>query len=276
MNFIKTIGHKTHLRLKLLVFFSLVIVLVAAAMPPISQPHAYHLFADQRLMFGIPNFMNVVSNLAILLSGFAGLLFLWRSYRLPDQRQKQLTFMTSAEYWPYLVLFASVVMTAPCSAYYHWEPDNASLLWDRLPIAVGVTALLAAVLSERIHPKFGLWALPILVIIGTGSVIYWYWGEQNGIGNLNFYIVIQFYSLLLVVVLSLLLPSRYTRGSDIYKVIGFYAVAKLAEMMDQQIFDLGQVISGHTAKHLLAAWAIWLIVKMLRKRTAFVHKEAND
>lgn len=267
---IDTIDYKARLRLRLLVFFSLVIVLMAAAMPPISQPHAYHQFADQRFMLGIPNFMNVVSNFAILLSGCAGLLFLWRSYRLSDQRKKQLTFITSAEYWPYLVLFTSVVMTVPGSAYYHWQPDNVSLLWDRLPIAVGVTALLAAVLSERIHPKLGLQALPILVLMGVGSVIYWFWGEQQGIGNLNYYIVIQFYSLLLVVLLSLLFPSRYTRGRDIYKVIGLYAVAKLAEILDQQIFDLGQIISGHTAKHLLAALAIWWIVRMLKKRSFVV------
>lgn len=268
-----TTDQKKRLRLTALLLFSVAVLLLAAAMPPISQPQAYHQFADQRTLFGIPNFMNVASNLAILLSGLAGLVFLWHSFRVSYQRQTQQKFVTSAEYWPYLVLFASVILTAPGSAYYHWAPDNNSLLWDRLPIAVGVTALLAAVLSERIHPKLGVRALPILVLMGAGSVIYWYMGEQRGNGNLNFYIVIQFYSLLLVVLLSLLLPSRYTRGHDIYKVIGLYALAKLAETLDQQIFDLGQVISGHTAKHLLAAWAIWWIVKMLQKRSFVDHKE---
>ena len=270
-----TTDQKKRLRLTALLLFSVAVMLLAAAMPPISQSHAYHQFADQRAMFGIPNFMNVVSNLAILLSGLAGLMFLRHSYRLSDQRQNQQTFMSSAEYWPYLVLFMSVVMTAPGSAYYHWEPDNISLFWDRLPIAIGVTALLAAALSERIHPKLGARALPILVLMGAGSVIYWYMGEQRGIGNLNYYIVIQFYSLLLVVLLSLLLPSRYTHGYDIYKVIGLYALAKLAETLDQQIFDLGQVISGHTVKHLLAAWAIWWIVKMLQKRSLVVCEEVS-
>ncbi|GJL74196.1 alkaline phytoceramidase [Nitrosomonas sp.] len=266
--FTKTLRVKT--RLWILAIFSIAIVLAAVAMPPVPQPHTYHLFADQRMMLGIPNFMNVVSNLAILLSGLAGLSLLWRSYNMSNQRGNRPVFITAAEYWPYLVLFTSVVMTAPGSAYYHWGPDNAGLFWDRLPIAIGVTALLATVLSERIHPKLGFWSLPVLVLIGAGSVLYWYWGEQQGAGNLNFYIVIQFYSLLLVVLLSLILPSRYTHGNDIYKIIGLYAIAKLVEILDHQIFDFGHVISGHTVKHLLAAWAVWWIVRMLQRRDYIV------
>ncbi|MDR4514421.1 alkaline phytoceramidase [Nitrosomonas sp.] len=259
-------SHATRKWLILLLVFSIAVVLLAVTMPPTSQPHTYHQFADQRTLLGIPNFMNVVSNLAILLSGLLGLSYLWRSYRRPDGTEQR-HFLTTAEYWPYVVLFASVVLVAPGSAYYHWESNNASLLWDRLPIAVGVSALLAAVLSDRINPRLGLWALPALIFMGAGSVIYWYWSEQQGAGNLNYYIVIQFYSLLLAVLLSLLLPSRYTRGSDINKAIGLYAVAKFAETFDQQIFDLGQIISGHTLKHLFAALSIWWIVRMLKKRT---------
>ncbi|SER18391.1 hypothetical protein SAMN05421690_101143 [Nitrosomonas sp. Nm51] len=260
-----TVDQATRRRLILLLVFSVAVVLLAVTMPPTSQPHAYHAFADQRTLFGIPNFMNVVSNLAILFSGIAGLSLLWRTYRIQNRTELR-RFRSTAEYWPYLILFTSVVLVAPGSAYYHWEPDNAGLVWDRLPIAVGVSALLAGVLSDRVCPALGLWALPVLVFMGAGSVIYWYLGELRGIGNLNLYIVIQFYSLLLVVLLSLLLPSRYTHGEDICKAIGLYAAAKFAETFDQQIFALGQIISGHTVKHLVAALSIWWIVRMLRRR----------
>lgn len=50
------------------------------------------------------------------------------------------------------------------------------------------------------------------------------------------------------------------------KVIALYAVAKVAETFDQEIYDLKQIVSGHTIKHLLAAVAIYLIVRMLQKR----------
>ena len=40
---------------------------------PIPQDQSYHQFADQRTMFGIPNFWNVVSNIPFLAVGAAGL-----------------------------------------------------------------------------------------------------------------------------------------------------------------------------------------------------------
>jgi len=250
------------LRFWVLGISSVVVLLVAAILPPMAQPVAYHQFADQKLFFGIPNFLNVVSNLAILFSGILGLLFIFRSHQSTIQH----SFINKAECWSYFVVFLSVVITGFGSAYYHWSPDNTSLLWDRLPIAIGVMALLAAALVERIGLRLGLWALPFLVLLGVASVMYWYWTEQRGVGNLNFYIVVQFYSLLLIVLLGLFFPTSYTHGGDMYKVIGLYAIAKLAETFDLEIYDFGQVISGHTIKHLLAAVAIYLIVRMLQKR----------
>lgn len=250
------------LRLWLLGFSSVVVLLLAAILPPIAQSISYHQFADQEIFLSIPNFLNVLSNLAILLSGLVGVLYVWRCYRLPVQQ----SFINKVECWPYLILFLSVVMIGFGSAYYHWAPDNETLLWDRLPIALGVTALLAATLMERVSLSVGLWALPFLVVLGAASVMYWFWTEQLGAGNLNYYIVVQFYSLLLVILLSGFFPSNYTRGGDVYQVIGLYAVAKVAETFDREIYDLSGVVSGHTIKHLLAALAIYFIVRMLQKR----------
>jgi len=250
------------LKLWLLGISSVAVLLLAAILPSIPQSIAYHQFADQEAFLSIPNFLNVVSNLAILLSGLVGLLFTWRCYRSPVQQ----SFINKAACWPYFIVFLSVAMIGFGSAYYHWAPDNETLLWDRLPIAMGVTALLAATLTERISLRVGLWVLPFLVILGGASVLYWYWTEQFGAGNLNYYIVVQFYSLLLIVLLSLFFPPNYTRGGDMYQVVALYAVAKVAETFDQEIYDLGQIVSGHTIKHLLAAVAIYLIVRMLQRR----------
>jgi hypothetical protein len=63
------------------------------------------------------------------------------------------------------------------------------LLWDRLPIVIAIAALLSAALVERLSRTAGLWALPLLVVLAVLSVLYWYWTEQQGAGNLNFYIV---------------------------------------------------------------------------------------
>ncbi|MCW5617769.1 MAG: alkaline phytoceramidase [Nitrosomonas sp.] len=254
---------------------SVFVILAAAMLPPIAQPNDYHEFSDQRIFFGIPNFMNVVSNFAILFSGFAGLMYLWYKSGHVQEYDRE-TFKTSSEIWSYRIFFLSIVMTALGSAYYHLDPNHTTLLWDRLPIAIGVMALLAAVLGERVSPQLGLRMLPVLVFTGAASVIYWYWSERQGTGNLNFYIVIQFYSLLLIALLSLMLPTAYTHGNTILKAIGLYALAKVAETFDQQIFALGQIISGHTLKHLIAALAIWWIARMLRERRAMVDRRLGE
>ncbi len=242
---------------------SILVLGVAVIFPPIAQPIDYHQFADQRNFLNIPNFYNVVSNLGFLFSGAAGWLFLLRAYHSPAQT----AFRSKAEFLPYWILFFSVIASAFGSIFYHWVPDNDYLLWDRLPIAIGVTALLAATLVERVGAVLGLWLLPMLTALGIWSVLHWYWTEQAGAGNLNFYIVTQFYSILLIVLLSGLCQSCYTHANYIYQVIGLYAVAKLTEMLDMQIYHFtSQLISGHTIKHLLAAFAVYRIVRMLKIR----------
>lgn len=237
-------------------------LLAAAIVPPIPQPVEYHQFADRRIYFGIPNFFNVASNVIFLFVGVAGLVFLLRM-RGSDASK---AFIDLSERWPYLVLFLSVAMACIGSIYYHLAPDNDRLVWDRLPIAMGIMALLAATLNERVSPRMGVPLLPVLIATGAGSVMHWYWSEQHGAGNLNFYIVVQFYSLLVIILLGIFFPTRYTRGADIYMALALYGVAKLAEAGDREIYDLGQVVSGHTVKHLLAALAIYWILRMLTKR----------
>lgn len=238
-------------------------LLVAAILPPMPQPSAYHQFADQCSFWRIPNFFNVASNLIFLFVGMAGLVFLKRVSALSSQK----TFAVISECWSYLVIFVSTLMVSVGSAYYHWEPENSTLFWDRLPIAIGIMALLAATVTERIGIRLGLQILPVLIMIGIASVVYWYWSEQQGIGNLNFYIVVQFCSILLIVLLAILFPSRYTRGLDIYGVIALYGLAKLAEILDREIYQLGQIVGGHTLKHIFAGLAVYWILHMLQKRT---------
>src|SRR5687767_1304240 len=101
---------------------------------PLSQDQSYHQFADQRVLFGIPNFWNVVSNLPFIALGAAGLMPL-RSYPIS------------------VVLFSGIFLSAFRSSYYHWNPDDASLVWDRLPMTLCFGAILAAVVEERLDAR---------------------------------------------------------------------------------------------------------------------------
>ena len=174
-------------------------------------------------------------------------------------------FEDSRERWFYVILFAGMLLTAFGSSYYHLHPDNARLVWDRVPMAIVFMSLVAALIAERISLRAGLWLLPVLLVIGVGSVFQWYGSELRGAGDLRLYASVQAYSVLFLL-LVLLFPARYTRGVDLVVVAGFYVAAKLLETFDKQIFGVLRVISGHTLKHLAAAFAGYWILRMVQRR----------
>jgi len=241
----------------LLVAVAALIAIIALVVPPIPQPLAYHNFADHRSWLDIPNFGDVASNLPFAIIGLWGLVSLFTP--------RKATFSNAKERWPYAVLFAGLILTAFGSAYYHLAPDNARLVWDRIPIMIAFMALPAAVISERASLPAGLALLPVMELVGIASVLVWRTGELQGRGDLRFYATMQVYAIL-VLLLMLLVQPRYTRSPDLAVVVGLYAVAKILEESDRQIFALGHIVSGHTLKHLVAAAAGYWILRMLTKR----------
>ena len=236
-------------------------IVATALVPRIQQDEAYHHFADQRSLLGIANFMNVASNLPFLATGIAGLLFVNRKSSLAYN-----TFLHRFERWPYIVFFFGVMLTCFGSAYYHQSPNTERLMWDRLPMSIAFMSLLAAVISERINVRAGLVLLAPLVVIGVGSVIYWHLSEQRGSGDLRPYVLVQFYSLLAIVLTAIMFPSRYTKGDAMLVTCGFYALAKVLELLDGQILSIGGIVSGHSLKHIVAAIAVYWIFRMLKQR----------
>src|SRR5262245_42133150 len=175
-------------------------------------------------------------------------------------------FLHRWERVPYLIFFLGVGLTAFGSAYYHLEPNNARLVWDRLPMSVAFMALSAAVLGERIHPRLCQVGLVPMLTAGVASVLYWHLTEQQGRGDLRFYYVVQFLPLLALPLLLLLFPPRYTRTGDLLGALGWYVLAKVCEHpLDGPLFDLSGV-SGHTLKHLTAALGAYWILRMLMHR----------
>jgi hypothetical protein len=242
---------------------AVVIAIIALLLPLIPQPMSYHQFADQRAWLGIPNFGDVASNLPFALVGIWGLIFLLR----PSTQNR---FADPRERWIYVLMFAGLLLTAFGSAYYHLAPGNARLVWDRLPIMIVFMALVDAVIAERVSVNVGLWLLPALLAIGVGSVLQWRDSELHGHGDLRFYAAVQVYAIV-VLLLALLLPPKYTCGSDFAVVVGLYVLAKILETADRQIFAVGHIVSGHTLKHLAAATASYWILRMLQKRERYAH-----
>jgi hypothetical protein len=142
-----------------------------------------------------------------------------------------------------------MILVAWGSSYYHLAPDNSRLVWDRLPMTIVFMALVAAMISERVSVRAGLALLPMLLVLGIASVIQWDLSERAGHGDLRFYAAVQIYAIVVLLVI-LLLPPRYTRSRDLVVVVGFYVLAKVLETWDWAIFRAGHVVSGHTLKHL--------------------------
>lgn len=240
------------------VFVAAAIVLAAA---PVPQPLTYHDMADQRSWLGIPNALNVLSNLPFAIVGVVGLARVLRSGVGP-----RALFSDSWERWPYIALFTGVALTSVGSSYYHLDPDNARLVWDRLPMTIAFMGLLTAVLAERVSIPVARWLFVPLLAVGAISVGYWYWSEVQGAGDLRLYLFVQFGSLLLVVLLLVLYPARYAGDGFLIAGLAAYAASKGLELADGLILDVGRIVSGHTLKHLAAAGGVACLVVMFRKR----------
>lgn len=216
---------------------------------PIPQDPAYHIFADIRTCIGIPNFGNVASNMAFLLVGAAGAWWCWRS---PDSGMRG----------AWMVFFFGVALVFFGSAYYHWKPDNDTLVWDRLPMTIAFMGLFAALVGEHAGERLGRGMLVPAVIVGMASVFWWYYSD-----DLRVYIWVQAAPLVAIPFLLALFPGRHTHRHYLLYGVAFYALAKVAEYYDRETYALTSLfVSGHSLKHLLAAGGPLFVYLMLRRR----------
>lgn len=229
--------------------------------PAIPQALSYHAFADQRALLGCPHLLNVASNLPFCVVGVWGIFFM-----ASDRSHRPGIFLLPAERWPYLVYFLGLLLTGIGSAYYHADPNNDTLVWDRAALTIAFMALFTAVLTERLGMGFDGWLLGALLALGVASVFYWHWTEQHGAGDLRFYYVVQFFPLLALPVLLLFFPARYTGTAELVAMLVCYLIAKVMELMDGQIYAQGGFVSGHTLKHLIGGLSAYFILHMLQRR----------
>lgn len=233
-------------------------------MDSIPQDPDYHQFADTRWFLGIPNFNDVASNIGFAIVGVIGIIIIFgrKNKNLFDQDQ---------DAWQYRVFFIGVALVSLGSAYYHLVPSNDRLLWDRLPMSIAFMAFISAVISDRVHRKSGnTWLLALLVVLGMLSLLYWIITESQGHGDLRFYAFVQFYPILLLPFVLWLFPAyNYTAPRFLGWVIAWYALSKVLEYNDNEVFDLlGETVSGHTLKHLAAAVGALFVLRILSVRSS--------
>ena len=239
-------------------------VIAALLADPIAQDPAYHRFADRRTLLTVPNFLDVFSNLAFLVVGIVGLKSVARCEDLGE----------ASVAWR--VFYAGVLLTAFGSGYYHLEPNNETLVWDRLPMTIAFMSFVAIVVGEYLSPRLGSRLLVLLLVAGAGSVFYWGWTESLGHGDLRAYALVQFLPMLLIPLIVLLHRERSELGPYVASMIVFYIAAKLFEFFDAAVFAAGGIVSGHTLKHLCAAMAPACLLYALRQRRYHAARQQNN
>ena len=203
------------------------------------DPDPYTFACDGDLL-GIPHFWNVVTNLPYLVIGLWGLHLLAR-HRL----------LGAPAFRNWTGIWISTALVCVGSGLYHWFLTPWALGLDRIAIC-GVIAFLAAHVLHvvlRIGPSLGL-SLGLLAAC-EATVIAWYLGASPW-----WYGALQAIAGLgtLAIVLVWHRRGRHTFSpKPLYLFCGYYALAKLLELLDQPICDLTGVLGGHPLKHLASA-----------------------
>lgn len=233
-------------------------VLLALAGPVVVQPGHYHDFADQRVWCGLPHAMDVLSNLPFAVWGVAGLWALARALRVHaiDNASAGLAGL----------FFTGLIVTAGVSGYYHWQPDNPGLVWDRGGMVLAFAGLLGLAAMRAVSRRAGVALATAVLVLGLVSVQVWAVS-----GNLLPWAVLQGGGMILILVVACLPPVQPARGLQVRwgLILAFYALAKGLELADHQVFALtGQFISGHSLKHAVASLAAWPLLLAVRVATA--------
>ena len=142
-----------------------VFIIMALFYGPISQPQEYHDFADDRELLGVPNALDVMSNLAIIYPGLVGLAFVNESRKNSQVSEDEVSI--------HITMFSGMILTFAGSVWFHLDPNDSTMLWDRLGMSVVIGSCISLLihdmwdrnLASKIH-------LPI-VIASVVSVLWW-------------------------------------------------------------------------------------------------------
>lgn len=228
-----------------------VLMLIAACwLPPLAQDPGYHHFADQGHWGGIAHPLDVLSNLPFGILGVWGLLQV-RQHRRRDGSPGSPSSPSAHALRYGAVFFAGLLATSFGSAWYHLNPTDATLLWDRAGMAlafVGVLSLLAATqVSERAAP----WTFTFITLASLAAI--WAWMAN---ANLLPWVLLQGLGLVLILCMGMLKPLQTGAPVRWIWLAVAYGLAKACELHDHEIASLlDGAFTGHALKHLLASAA---------------------
>jgi len=165
------------------------------------------------------------------------------------------------------VLVAALILTAFGSAYYHWAPTNATLIWDRIPITMVLMPLLVLVMADRVHPLFARYALWSFTALEMASAVLWGVSEAMGLGEVRPYFIVRIGTAIAVAFLLILRQPRHTGTKWLVAALVSEIVMAIFERFDHEVFRLtGGLVSGHNAKRVMVGVALAFVFWWLRSR----------
>ncbi len=208
-----------------------------------------HPFVDARILWGIPNALDVLTNLPFALGGLGGLWVVRQAPQLPVQTRKAAN-----------VFFWGLVLTCLGSSYYHWAPTPWGLALDRAGMAVAFAGVLGLVAADKVSQRAAPIACNGMLVAALAAI-----AAQYSAGNLLPWSVVQFGGLG-VVLWAATRPSTQAGPAIRWGLlVGLYATAKLLEMGDAAVFEATYTwVSGHSLKHIAASVAAWPVIAALR------------
>jgi hypothetical protein len=219
------------------------------------QAEDYVDFADERDPLGIPNCLNLLSNLPFTFVGGVAFARVWPDVRAARSARAFLDVL------PAFAFALGVSLTAVGSSLFHLDPGNpAGLVLDRIPMTFAFMGVSALAIDRYFAPETRhLLVLPLLVI-GVGSVLFWH-PFGHGLAP---YILVQCLPVLVVAVVLLLVWPKDPEQKALGVALLLYGFAKLLEEHDDWFYEaFREIVSGHTLKHLAAAAASYAVIPLL-------------
>lgn len=237
----------------LFIFAAFISLATIYAFAPITQPQDYHSFAEQRHLV-VPHVGDVLSNLAFVFAG----VFLWI-----QSKKWNTTEIYNGQRGLFAYFCIGAVALGLGSGYYHWEPTDRTLAWDRAAMVLGFAVIFydSCVRYKIFKENRTVVGSSVSTLVFLLTVLYWSYFER-----LEPYVFAQFFTMFALVVLAVNsykeIPSRH-----LFNMFVWYALAKVFESNDEIIFKLTQeIVSGHTLKHIAYAVALYVFGKDMLKR----------
>lgn len=212
--------------------------------------HAHgHPFIDARTLWGIPNALDVLSNLAFIPLGLWGLKSLYQAPMVHRAAQQSAA-----------VFFAGLLATCASSSYYHWAPSAWGLAVDRAGMAMAFAGVLGLAAAERVSLRAAPYVWVNVLAAGLMAAYLNY-----SLGAIAPWVVVQFGGMAVVLWAATQPKQAGALGVRWGWLIGIYAVAKLFELGDEAVYRATDyTLSGHSIKHIVASMAALPIISALR------------